>query len=50
MRLTWEAVDSKFGSIFGTLLPGTEARLEPPEGKTFLEGACTCSTRNLPRV
>lgn len=27
-----------FGSIFSTLLPGTMAKLEPPEGGTFLDG------------
>ncbi|KAH9616078.1 hypothetical protein KSS87_006594 [Heliosperma pusillum] len=27
-----------FGSIFSTLLPGTTAKLEPPEGGTFLDG------------
>lgn len=27
-----------FGSIFSTLLPGTTAKLEPPEGSDFLEG------------
>lgn len=29
---------SDFGSIFSTLLPGTMAKLEPPEGCTFLDG------------
>ena len=27
-----------FGSIFSTLLPGTSARLSPPEGMTVLDG------------
>lgn len=27
-----------FGSIFSTLLPGTMAKLDPPEGGTFLDG------------
>ncbi|KAL0400935.1 UNVERIFIED_CONTAM: Structural maintenance of chromosomes protein 2-1 [Sesamum latifolium] len=27
-----------FGSIFSTLLPGTMAKLEPPEGGSFLDG------------
>ena len=26
------------GSIFSTLLPSTSAKLEPPEGETFLAG------------
>ena len=29
---------SDFGSIFSTLLPGTMAKLEPPEGCSFLDG------------
>ena len=32
-------VDGDFGSIFGTLLPGTTAKLEPQEGRSFMEGA-----------
>lgn len=36
---TWRKVDKDFGSIFSTLLPGTSAKLEPPEGaRSFLEG------------
>ena len=27
-----------FGSIFSTLLPGTSAKLSPPEGMTELDG------------
>ena len=27
-----------FGSIFGTLLPGTTAKLAPPEGQSELDG------------
>lgn len=27
-----------FGSIFSTLLPGTKAKLQPPEGMTVLDG------------
>lgn len=45
LKLTWESVDSKFGSIFATLLPGTTAKLQPVEGTSFLEGAvvvCQC--------
>lgn len=29
---------SDFGSIFSTLLPGTTAKLDPPEGCSFLDG------------
>ncbi len=39
---TWEKVNRDFGSIFSTLLPGTNAKLEPPggspEGKSVLDG------------
>ncbi|BDA47769.1 Structural maintenance of chromosomes protein 2 [Coccomyxa sp. Obi] len=35
---TWEKVNKDFGSIFSMLLPGTSAKLEPPEGGTFLDG------------
>lgn len=35
---TWEKVDVDFGTIFSTLLPGTRAKLVPPEGAaSFLE-------------
>jgi structural maintenance of chromosome 2 len=35
---TWHQVNSDFGSIFSTLLPGTSARLEPPDGGSCLDG------------
>lgn len=35
---TWEKVNKDFGSIFSMLLPGTSAKLEPPEGGNFLDG------------
>lgn len=38
LKVTWIKVNSDFGSIFSTLLPGTTAKLEPPEGGTFLDG------------
>lgn len=38
LEQTWLKVNEDFGSIFGTLLPGTTAKLEPQEGKSFLEG------------
>ncbi|KAK9699990.1 hypothetical protein RND81_08G209200 [Saponaria officinalis] len=38
LKVTWVKVNSDFGSIFSTLLPGTTAKLEPPEGGTFLDG------------
>nr|GMC65783.1 structural maintenance of chromosomes protein 2-1-like [Ipomoea batatas] len=38
LKVTWEKVNSDFGSIFSTLLPGTSAKLDPPEGGSFLDG------------
>ena len=38
LEKTWRKVDADFGSIFATLLPGTSAKLEPPEGASFLAG------------
>eukprot|EP00743_Colponemidia_sp_Colp-15_P003700 GILK01003992.1.p1 GENE.GILK01003992.1~~GILK01003992.1.p1 ORF type:complete len:1230 (+),score=358.28 GILK01003992.1:523-3690(+) len=38
LKKTWERVNKDFGSIFSTLLPGTNAKLEPPEGMTVHEG------------
>ncbi|PRW61562.1 structural maintenance of chromosomes 2-1 isoform A [Chlorella sorokiniana] len=38
LEKTWRKVDGDFGSIFGTLLPGTTAKLEPQEGRSFMEG------------
>ncbi|XP_050253077.1 structural maintenance of chromosomes protein 2-1-like [Quercus robur] len=38
LKVTWVKVNSDFGSIFSTLLPGTMAKLEPPEGCSFLDG------------
>lgn len=35
---TWTKVTRDFGSIFSTLLPGTTAKLEPPEGCAVTEG------------
>ncbi|XP_043480727.1 structural maintenance of chromosomes protein 2 [Leptopilina heterotoma] len=34
----WEQVNKDFGSIFSTLLPGTSAKLQPPENSTVLDG------------
>ena len=35
---TWVKVNRDFGSIFSTLLPGTSAKLEPPEGMNAWDG------------
>lgn len=38
LQVAWEQVNKDFGSIFSTLLPGTKAKLQPPEGQTVLDG------------
>ncbi|PFX31137.1 Structural maintenance of chromosomes protein 2 [Stylophora pistillata] len=38
LRNAWKKVNMDFGSIFSTLLPGTTAKLAPPEGHTELDG------------
>ncbi|XP_019093594.1 PREDICTED: structural maintenance of chromosomes protein 2-1-like [Camelina sativa] len=38
LKVTWVKVNQDFGSIFSTLLPGTMAKLEPPESGNFLDG------------
>ncbi|XP_020385364.1 structural maintenance of chromosomes protein 2 [Rhincodon typus] len=38
LNVAWKQVDKDFGSIFSTLLPGANAMLVPPEGKTILDG------------
>ena len=38
LKTTWQKVNRDFGSIFSTLLPGTMAKLEPPEGCTVEDG------------
>jgi structural maintenance of chromosome 2 len=35
---TWEKVNGDFGQIFNELLPGSFAKLDPPEGKTISDG------------
>lgn len=35
---TWRKVNADFGNIFSDLLPGTSAKLEPPEGKSVQDG------------
>ncbi len=35
---TWKKVNEDFGNIFSDLLPGTSAKLEPPEGQTIENG------------
>ncbi|KAK0596200.1 hypothetical protein LWI29_013563 [Acer saccharum] len=42
LKVTWVKVNRDFGSIFSTLLPGTMAKLEPPEGCSFLDGLEVC--------
>ena len=38
LQTTWVKVNRDFGSIFSMLLPGTHAKLEPPEGAGVAEG------------
>lgn len=38
LKTASEQISKDFGSIFATLLPGTDAKLKPPDGKTLLEG------------
>jgi len=38
LERTWKKVNTDFGSIFSTLLPGASAKLEPPEGMRAWEG------------
>jgi len=38
LQRTWVKVNRDFGDIFTTLLPGTQAKLEPPEGMEAWEG------------
>lgn len=38
LHTTWQKVTKDFGSIFGTLLPGTTAKLDEPEGGTYVDG------------
>lgn len=35
---TWEKVNGDFGQIFAELLPGSFAKLDPPEGKSISDG------------
>ena len=35
---TWEKVNGDFGQVFNELLPGSFAKLEPPEGKNVSDG------------
>ena len=38
LETTWIKVNKDFGSIFTMLLPGTLAKLDPPEGGTVMDG------------
>lgn len=38
LQETWEKVNGDFGQIFAELLPGSFAKLDPPEGKTIADG------------
>jgi structural maintenance of chromosome 2 len=38
LQTTWIKVNKDFGSIFSTLLPGTHAKLDTPDGCTVMDG------------
>lgn len=38
LHKTWTKVNSDFGQIFAELLPGSFAKLDPPEGKEITDG------------
>lgn len=38
LQETWQKVNGDFGAIFEELLPGSFAKLDPPEGKTISDG------------
>ncbi|KAI9678354.1 MAG: Structural maintenance of chromosomes protein 2 [Caeruleum heppii] len=38
LQKTWQKVNGDFGQIFAELLPGSFAKLDPPEGKTITDG------------
>jgi structural maintenance of chromosome 2 len=38
LQKTWEKVNGDFGQILNELLPGSFAKLDPPEGKTISDG------------
>ena len=38
LRKTWTKVNGDFGQIFAELLPGSFAKLDPPEGKQISDG------------
>jgi structural maintenance of chromosome 2 len=38
LHKTWEKVNGDFGQIFNELLPGSFAKLDPPEGKEISDG------------
>lgn len=38
LKKAWQQVDSNFGAIFGSLLPGAQAKLVPINGQDFLNG------------
>jgi len=38
LQETWQKVNADFGQIFAELLPGSFAKLEPPENKTIDQG------------
>ena len=54
LKKTWVKVNRDFGSIFSTLLPGANAKLEPEEGKSVSDChnvmRCACEARAVSRA
>lgn len=50
LKIAYEQVSKDFGSIFGTLLPGANAKLVPPPGKSILEGLEVSTLRTIFRI
>uniref|UniRef100_A0A336KQ15 Structural maintenance of chromosomes protein n=1 Tax=Culicoides sonorensis TaxID=179676 RepID=A0A336KQ15_CULSO len=38
LKKAWDEVNANFGGIFSSILPGTQAKLVPPQGQDFLKG------------
>lgn len=50
LKKTWVKVNRDFGSVFAALLPGTQAKLEPPEGGSVLDGLEVSPTASMPCI
>ena len=50
LKKTWAKVNRDFGSIFSTLLPGANAKLEPEEGKTVSQLSRSTAMQHVPSL